>query len=355
MSNKFIIHVGLPKTGTSALQSSLTRSDLFLQQLGVLYPLAGRGLKISHSALAKDINQNGLVQENSAIIQNMKKECNNWLKNSNNNVIISSEVFANIIAKPLDSHLFANMCYQLNPSKFNIEIIMFMRGMACFFESMYLQSFRMLNFDKILIKLSDYIESRAQYFERIFIRLNHFQNDERFNVKIYDFGLDSFDSVAVIAEDYGWPLRAPLEKRRNPRMSEAAWAVLGGLGQALEAEHPDRHRRLKKQFARALLSAPFGAPDAPARALSHDALRASEAVCAALSRHPFASHAARALSEIPPTSKSQLSGDIDPERLERIEAYLAAHASVELTTCWRDLRRRLPADIRRFADWFNGQ
>jgi hypothetical protein len=94
---KIYVHIGLNKTGTSAIQAFLLRHPEFLAQNGFIYPKAGRESKPAHHDVAgmiRDNDKEGLKK----FAESLKKEV---LETGLEKVIISSELFHTVSPKIL--------------------------------------------------------------------------------------------------------------------------------------------------------------------------------------------------------------------------------------------------------------
>lgn len=172
----FFIHIGIHKTGSTALQHLLLENRLKLQEYGFFYPKIG--LKdAGHHKIAWASKNKSTFSELSRLINSIKKEA---IKLNCNNIILSSEEFEFI--RDLNN-LKAVMAND------NCQIIIFLRRHDTLLESEYNQHVKMF---------------RTKYSENIF-KFN-FDHDftQRFNYKYlcnlwsHKFGQEA---ISVISYD----------------------------------------------------------------------------------------------------------------------------------------------------------
>lgn len=126
------LHIGVGKTGTSSIQSFLSRNRNNLLELGVLYPTSGltyNGFKShSHHGLAVFQSQN-IPQDSHKLYSELLAEIDSSTQDT---VIISSEHFC-YVRKSYLQELKAIL------SNYNIKIIFYIRNQAKLIESTFLQ------------------------------------------------------------------------------------------------------------------------------------------------------------------------------------------------------------------------
>jgi len=97
---RIVVHIGLPKTGSSALQLALLKGREALLEHGVCYPLAGAGGLSAHHHLAWKLQEEAGVAPRHALFDEregrwglLKKECK---RNGGGTVLLSSEYFSTL-------------------------------------------------------------------------------------------------------------------------------------------------------------------------------------------------------------------------------------------------------------------
>ena len=101
MKDELVIHIGFPKTGTSALQQFWHLNQQRLEMLGILYPYAGRRLLNAHHHLAfslyDDDKRGGEFDEGLSWDYYHNELAKEILQSNANRVLLSSEVFSQYI------------------------------------------------------------------------------------------------------------------------------------------------------------------------------------------------------------------------------------------------------------------
>ena len=130
-----VVHIGMPKTGTTSLQASLAHSTAKLAKLGVDYPRSLRdpGGTAHHSLppelLARGDTSGPMVTEFLALLADRRRRAPRML--------ISSELFTScVVGEPLATFLqFVEKCRNHRP----VQVVIALRRIDEFLESMYLQ------------------------------------------------------------------------------------------------------------------------------------------------------------------------------------------------------------------------
>lgn len=123
-----VLHIGMPKTGTSALQHSLMQRSRE-KVPGLLYPAIGRDGAVAHHALARTIDKRGAdIAEVHALVE-MGTEATVPM-------VLSSEAFNNVHPRTI-----LDLVTRLEAAG-EVRVLLVVREMASFLESMYLQSTR---------------------------------------------------------------------------------------------------------------------------------------------------------------------------------------------------------------------
>jgi hypothetical protein len=156
------IHIGLPKTGTTFLQSCLLKARRSLLKQGLLYPITGLfgpgHAKLSPHYLKRSIlgelNKSNILKAKSNPFHARDNILYEIGKSKNTNrVLISAESFANAGEKGI------NELYEHYKEHFDCKVIVFLRRQDHLAESLRSQSFRVAQKGEILT--SDISESHA--------------------------------------------------------------------------------------------------------------------------------------------------------------------------------------------------
>jgi len=126
------IHIGCYKTGTTAIQSHLSRNRASLEEKGWLYPLAGSQNGHAHHMIPFALQNNHSTDQNAgvgAIVSEIETEAT--AKNAKN-VVISSEVFFSLQESHIKS--FAQCL-----SGQDVRIVCYLRRQDEFLHSFYMQ------------------------------------------------------------------------------------------------------------------------------------------------------------------------------------------------------------------------
>jgi len=127
------IHIGLPKTGTSAIQKSLSENrDALISKFSLLYPKLGEWVDGSHHGLAFAMGMNPyqkILSEQSQVkmLEKLQEEID---ESGCNNILLSSECF----------HLYNNERFIEFSKAYNVYIICYLRKTDTYMESLYTQN-----------------------------------------------------------------------------------------------------------------------------------------------------------------------------------------------------------------------
>lgn len=139
---RLILHAGLPKTGSSFLQSFFYEKRKELEKNGIYFPI-DRGLderSITKAGNAKDLHL--LIHKNSVdeIIHRIKKYCEEAAQNSCGNILLSHEGFYNSFPNILKNKKFST--YLSNSEISQVDIILVLRNPHDLLVSLYKQKCR---------------------------------------------------------------------------------------------------------------------------------------------------------------------------------------------------------------------
>ncbi|RZD16447.1 MAG: hypothetical protein EVJ46_05355 [Candidatus Acididesulfobacter guangdongensis] len=133
MRKKIFLHIGTHKTGTTALQSTLSVNYKYLKKKGILYPSAGKFGKFGgHHNIIAQLNND---------MQNFKKKygtledlCSEIKRTNFPVVIISSENFQCLYSKPDKLQILKN-CFER--CGYSTEVIIFLREQIPYMIELY--------------------------------------------------------------------------------------------------------------------------------------------------------------------------------------------------------------------------
>ena len=141
------IHIGTHKTGTTAVQQLLSRNESRLQQMGYLYPKAGRLERLpGQHNLAWQISGDRRFRDNHGTIDDLIRE----IKNSSDDVILSSEDFECSLYHTPTLSGFISL---LQSHGFLVTVILYVRNQIDYLPRLYLTLLHSgldLTFDKVL-------------------------------------------------------------------------------------------------------------------------------------------------------------------------------------------------------------
>ena len=256
MFDRIHLHVGLPKTGTTALQSSLAHAESALAERGALIPRTGRkGAFAAHHVLGASLNPRRSEHgQMSKLFDALSAELAEAQAQGFRSVILSSEEFTNAIS---DRHSFENMRHFNHLlSKFGkVEIYLYLRPIAEFFESMLLQGIKTLRIPDFEISLPQYIQQRRFFFANLISGLVVLTRGARVSCQVFGGGLDRVDAVASFFDriNIAPPDEGSLSSQsQNLRLSSQRLVILGGLARALRDELGHDCIQTRASFASAL-------------------------------------------------------------------------------------------------------
>ena len=207
-----ILHIGMPKTGTSSLQHSLALHTRY-GGTELVYPQAGRAGSVGHHALAIAVATRGVdIPEVDELVE--------LAANATAPVVISSEAF-NGVKVPIMSALVGRLA-----TVGEVRVLMAYREMASFLESMYLQGVRT---GLTTVSFNQYLNLRVRNWLGIYCWLkNRFDHvaalrhalGERLVLKLV---VPQFNALETLAEAAGVPANVLLQHQaklpRNEKRS----------------------------------------------------------------------------------------------------------------------------------------
>lgn len=160
-----IIHIGLPKTGTSSIQKSLYNSRHSLRYIGYRYPyeFCNAPYDYGHNTLASDVLY--------PVIGSSDRICNflKFLeKSKQENILLSAEQFSNAFdSESIDLFLrFIKECSKIT----KVNLILVVRRMDMFLDSSYRQE---IVSGTTKIPISDYVYLRFEFIKQFFRALQY--------------------------------------------------------------------------------------------------------------------------------------------------------------------------------------
>lgn len=237
-----VLHAGLPKTGTTALQQVLAQGADALARAGVVYPEDSRDPDgLAHHPVAEELA--GLRSAEGPVVTAFLR---GHRDRAGRRTLISSEAFTNcFVADAVPAFLtFLRACAETGP----VRIVLCLRRMDCFVESMYHQEVKTGAVDS---DINAYLEARIGWPDALFRGIRAVRDAgcvEAIHVIKYrscDAGLD-----AVLGLVPGLD-RSGLDLPPAPRVN----ATFGPRAQALCLYLPLFERRLGLRIARADLLA----------------------------------------------------------------------------------------------------
>ena len=186
MRKRILLHIGIGKTGTSAIQLAFSANPDYLNAIGVLYPKSGRvGLSHGHQMLSPHDSRDGLSAES---LQAWSAAIDEIRESSASRAVISAEQFS-YCGPTVVEHIQALL------REFEVTIIMYVRHQTDLIGSTYLQKIKMIPgfglepLEFALLNFSSFL-----YTKRIAPWTASF-GDDRLSVRVYDRRLLGGDVV----------------------------------------------------------------------------------------------------------------------------------------------------------------
>lgn len=165
--NKFIVHCGMPKTGTSLAQHYFNN----LSRYSIINYVDEYKSGIAHHKLANEVI--GSKEFSDEFFNNFEK--------SNLDILISSENFSNGFGKNTDS-----LCYFFGraSAKFDLQVYLVLRRLDSFLDSMYCQQVR---FGRFKGDIDTYIAPRLGWFKNFLYGVSSVRGEFPNSLNIYTY------------------------------------------------------------------------------------------------------------------------------------------------------------------------
>ena len=134
MSKILYLHCGTHKTGTTAIQQYLNNNSKLLEKNNLVYPPIGftNHYPYNNHGIAWQLSDDPRLkfEKNNKSLDDFYK----FLKNSDNNLIISSEDFQFF---NIEINAYEEFCRQINTYNYKIKVILYLRNQFDFFRGIY--------------------------------------------------------------------------------------------------------------------------------------------------------------------------------------------------------------------------
>jgi len=197
---RLVVHLGMPKTGTSLLQNVIVRLLRRTPDLPLIYPEYGRGKAIAHHRLTHDLRDGDPAALGAALVAEIAER---RAEAPNARVAFcSSEGFTNLCGSSVADRLvafFDAMDAARGAGARPAEAVLVVRELSTFLQSMYLQSAR---FGHTGMAFPDYLRSRRKWVRELFAGLVFLQ--DRLGPRVVlEFQKPGFDVLAYFARHLG--------------------------------------------------------------------------------------------------------------------------------------------------------
>jgi hypothetical protein len=239
------VHIGMPKTGTTALQGYLSDHAAALAQAGVHYPIEFCGAATAQHGLIVELLERQAFD--GPLLTRFKRYLEDHAGAS---VLISSEAFTNALTYGTIDVLMAWLadCRAITP----VRLVMALRRIDTFFESMYLHQTK---FGSKSEPIAAYTEARLYWCPNVFAQIARLQNgglaDE---VRLLKYASDAAFQPALLAAmgiDPQVTAALPEVPRVGEKLGFKAQSLLYELDRHFGRHVPDvERRRIIRAFQR---------------------------------------------------------------------------------------------------------
>lgn len=180
---KIFLHIGMPKTGTTAIQKFCEDNREFLAAHDISYPEVETEPK--HICLDRAGNAFKLLANNGTVEKTVKRVVGIINHQKEDNIILSTEVFWEWIAKS-DYHIY--VISKLRDVGIEVNVIAYLRRQVDWVEAAWLQNVKHMN---LCMSLYDYMSHPDMYdsylnIERILDKLEKVVGFGRMHVRVYE-------------------------------------------------------------------------------------------------------------------------------------------------------------------------
>ena len=248
------IHCGLPKTGTTSIQTSLTSRREELRTIGYSYPSVGLSAvgNAHHNISLEILNRPDFAPERGGVGELLRD-----LERVDRppNVVISSENFVNCISRiPQGDNRFVEFVRAAMERNDRVRLIFMFRRFARFFESMYLQRMKT---GRPNSKVPEFVFECKQWTKSILNALSALSREiGRENLILIDLEREGGDALPLFLSTVGIPQSATPSVRLNERLGLKKTAFLYRFQYAAEGIRNDRSDKEVLRAGRALLRMP---------------------------------------------------------------------------------------------------
>jgi hypothetical protein len=258
---RVFLHIGLPKTGTTSLQTFLARNRALLREGGFEYPEVATNPagNAHHNLTWKLLGSESYAPDRGTLEEFIRHA--SALPRSIPNLVVSSEGFSHYISLAAPSgNAFTAWLKELSASFGAITVVVGMRPFFEFAESMYLQVVRT---GEVKIGWSEAARGHRRWLKRLFLHLTMLKESGLVrDIECVDLGAEP-DMVAEFARLTGIGRiagfdRATAAGRQNPRLGLVRAQLVYGVWHAVgfaQSRVADRSRRpLLKELMQVPLS-----------------------------------------------------------------------------------------------------
>ncbi len=254
---KLILHIGAPKTGTTALQETFSRNRDALRQSGVLYPLAG--CRIGSKTISRHVGfrfafhplsapPNGVMGTFNLTSKDAREAYSQAFKNDFDKEIESATGIDQVVVS--DEALFvfphnrmiSGLHDFLNERFDEVSVVCHLREPASYLSSSYSQHIKMGGCKGIAEYFGNYLEDGI--YSKKLERWGETVGHKNMSVKIYSGDILS-DFMQIIGKDFelALPKTAP-----NRGLSKSGLELLRNLNTAYKENKKTRPANIRKAF-----------------------------------------------------------------------------------------------------------